>query len=65
MSDDKRPKVDLVTASCFRKGSARPGGGSVRRSRSFSGSTMLVVSEKARVWSEETALLHKRCEGFA
>lgn len=65
MSDDKRPKVDLVTASYFRKGKCAACGGSVERSRSFSGSTMLVVSEKARVWSEETALLHKRCEGFA
>lgn len=59
------PRIDKISGQFFRKGRCAACGGSVERLRTFTGTTMQEVNEKARVWSEETALLHKRCEGWA
>lgn len=61
----EEPRIDRVQAQYFRKGKCAACGGSVERLRTFTGLSLAETDAQAKVWTEETALLHKRCEGYA
>lgn len=59
-----RPRIDTVSLSFFRKGKCARCGGSVERTKTFTGTSMTAAEERGARWGDEP-LKHKRCEGFA
>ena len=57
----RKPRIDRITATYFRKGKCAACSGSVERTRSFVGTTMADCQSQAAAW-EQLPLKHKRCE---
>jgi len=61
MSEDRKPRIDTVTGTYYRKGKCAVCSGSAERTKSFSGDTMETVEAKAERWMKDP-ITHKRCE---
>jgi hypothetical protein len=57
----RRPRVDSVTGSFFKRGRCKVCGKTTDRSRSFTADTYEAMLAKGEQWGEEP-LLHKKCE---
>lgn len=59
--DDRRPRIDKITLTSYRRGKCAGCGGSTERQKSFAGPSYEPLKAEMEAW-EAQPLKHRRCE---